>query len=883
MRIRKQNPNKSKTFTVLIVIGLVFTLFGFMLAKHNLPGYIKANFLLLKNPKVLSSFFEDNTLETLHIDVSFKNFQKILRKKEEALKIEKLFSSPEDFVNARINFDGKEHSCKIRLKGDLAKHWSGEKISLRVELKNGSIFKGMSNFSVQDPEIRKGTDEWLFLNSLAKENCMTIKYDFVNLVLNGKPMGIFAIQEHYSKEMIESNNRREGIILYFDEYLIWKKYPPNLFTNINWDTIFRSSKILVRNSKRIQKSNSLIRQKVTALELLRSLQEEKLEPSEIFCPDQLGKFLALAHLWNAEHALDPDDINFFYNPIISQLEPIGSDAQVGTYSHFCFFSSGVMKENWMNFALKDHSIASSYISYLSKFSSEEYINSLQLDFAEKEKKFRNLLIKEFIGMDRSTIWNSLPRIFSYDPWVKLIETAKKIRQELAENHIILGYANRDNFNKGIDLHLRNTTTQPIEVISFIYNDNNFSAKDSLSNNQKNEKNIFFNHSFILPPRDSSNWEKPKNYSFDLADHDEVDVSSQSISVICRFLGNPSPPLQIEVPIDHFSFIESDQPIKGDKKISQNMLKYLLDDNKSILFGSGLHDISSQIFIPAGYEVSIAPGATLSLAKNSTFVSMSPVYAVGSSSNPIAFDAVNQTWPGLFIAKTPTTSIFEHVEFRDVSGVGSGPNPQGLNLNGWTLTGGISFYRSDVSFKNCTFSNFSTEDALNIIDSSFTLNSCQFENSFSDAFDGDFVNGNLQDCFFKNIAGDGVDFSGSNASIQNCKFSKIGDKAISVGESSHVYIENSKIRDVSFGIVSKDLSKVEVRGDSMISNSKIANFSAFQKKSSFGSATIQVETRFLKYSEQDFLIQDGSIGLLNGELINSVSFDPIKLYEKQKKF
>ena len=58
-----------------------------------------------------------------------------------------------------------------------------------------------------------------------------------------------------------------------------------------------------------------------------------------------------------------------------------------------------MKENWVNIALKDHSIASSYIKYLNEFSSEEYIESLRLEFAEKENFLRNLLIKELIGMD----------------------------------------------------------------------------------------------------------------------------------------------------------------------------------------------------------------------------------------------------------------------------------------------------------------------------------------------------------------------------------------------------------------------------------------------------------------------------------------------------
>ena len=57
-------------------------------------------------------------------------------------------------------------------------------------------------------------------------------------------------------------------------------------------------------------------------------------------------------------------------------------------------------------------------------------------------------------------------------------TAKKIRQELAEKNIILGYANIDHSNKSIRLNLRNTTTQPVEVISLILNDKNFSASEN---------------------------------------------------------------------------------------------------------------------------------------------------------------------------------------------------------------------------------------------------------------------------------------------------------------------------------------------------------------------------------------------------------------------
>ena len=135
-----------------------------------------------------------------------------------------LVNSNDDFVKAEISHNGKTNRCKIRLKGDLSDHWSGEKISLRVEMKDNNLLKGMSRFSLQDPVTRNNTAEWLFVETLRREACMSVRYEFVNLTINGKKMGIYALEEHFSKELIEFNQRREGVIIGFDDYLLWKKF-----------------------------------------------------------------------------------------------------------------------------------------------------------------------------------------------------------------------------------------------------------------------------------------------------------------------------------------------------------------------------------------------------------------------------------------------------------------------------------------------------------------------------------------------------------------------------------------------------------------------------------------------------------------------------------
>ena len=165
--------------------------------------------------------------------------------------------------------------------------------------------------------------------------------------------------------------------------------------------------------------------------------------------------------------------------------------------------------------------------------------------------------------------------------------------------------------------------------------------------------------------------------------------------------------------------------------------------------------------------------------------------------------------------------------------------KGITSGGWNLTGGINFFKSDVNFSNCSFNNCFSEDALNIISSSFLISDCNFSYCLSDAFDGDFVIGELTGCKFEQIEGDGVDFSGSVVTVKDSIFNDIIDKAISVGEKSVVTVKNCEIDTVSFGVVSKDSSQTKVESGTMVKNASTAAFSSFQKKDSFGPASIHV--------------------------------------------
>ena len=875
MRFNSLRPKSINNRLPLVGVSLLLIFIGFIIGWKNIPGYLKANLTILSSTRVWDSLFEKNTLETIQLDISFKNLQKIENIRKVAIKNKRLVSSDSNFVKAVISKDSQNYDCNVRLKGDLPDHWTGEKFSLRVEMKGGALLNGMSRFSLQDPSTRMDTQEWLFLNSLKKEDIMAVRYNFINLILNGKEMGIYAIEEHFSKEMIEANNRREGIILRFNDNLVWKKHYPEELNNINWGSLFRISAPKTRLKSRVEKSIHLERQKETAINLLRGLQEETLESSKIFDVEKMGKFLALTHIWNAQHGLGLDDINFYFNPVTCLLEPIGFDAEVGLFPNFCLFTLGDRPDTWVNCVLKDPKISHSYIQYLGKFTNDAYVAALIESFNGIETNYRRLLIKEFIGKDPTTIWKNAYKIFEFDPYSELIGRVAQIKKELDEKDIIYCFAKPDKKNNKLTITIRNTTSQPVEIDNLSIKDNRLNLNQYLVNHSS----LTTSNRIIIDPNQPTAPVKEHQLIFDIP----LDVvfkknehQENGLFVNARFWGHDKVH-KIKIPVDNYLFNDELLPVKTGKLLLNKINAEIR--NNTIIFKSAKYHISGDVFIPEDFSVIIEPGSIFIFEENASFISHARILALGTSEKPIIFKAMHTKWPGLLILNATQSSTFNHVKFSNCHGVGTGPNPNGVSRNGWSMTGGVNIYNSDVSFKKCRFNQFQTEDALNIISSNFNLDSCDFSETFSDAFDGDFVTGSITDCRFSNILGDGVDVSGSNVKLSDCEFYNIKDKAISVGEGSNVDIYNIFIEKVSFGIVSKDLSVTKIR-DSTISNAGNAAFAAYQKKVAFGPAKLKVYSSNILSSKSSFLIQDLSNAWMDGEKIKSTSFSVRSLYDEQ---
>ena len=879
-RIEPSSLLRKKSFLFFILCSFVL---GIYFGWKNVPGKIKAHYNLLLSSELIPSLWEENDLKTIHLSINFKNFQKIALKREQALEIGKLEANSTDYVKANIADDNHPMECEVRLKGDLSDHWSESKWSLRVNMIKGNTLLGMSRFSLQDPVTRLNTNEWLYLQTLKREGLLSVRYDFVNLKINGKDMGIYAIEEHFSKEFIESNERRQGVVVSFDDYLNWRKEPANKVRNINVKTLYRSLPVKVRDSNRVKKNPILLKQTETAFHIVRKLQDGTMNGDEIFSPEKLGKFLAICHIWHAPHNLQINNINFFYNPISAQLEPIGFDAWANspTANPYCYFTAGDSEYSWFNHALRSPRVAYHYIKALSLFSKKNYEQSLKADLIEEEVKFRRLITRDLWGRSSASIWRNFTSLLNCEPWNAFELRNARIRDELSEKQPISAFGILSENNETLEIVLRNALTQPVEIIGFVINSEQFSALDNLVIPiDENFDYKVWQSSFVLPVQKFENQKIKGEFRFNLKPNLKFGMNLETpIYILARLLGLDSEPLKIKLPVN-YAIKKKLLPFSKTGKKALDDLGFIskLYPNQ-YLVSAGNHRVTTDLFVPADCTLLFKPNTSLLFDENCSIISLGSIMATGNVRQPIRFTSSGSSWAGILVYQSSIPSKFEHCIFQNINGVGNASNPNGIDREGWNMTGSVNLYHTEAAILNCRFDNLFTEDALNIIHSSFELNDSNFTNLFSDGFDGDFVRGAISNCNFEKIQGDGVDFSGSDVSISECHFHDIKDKAVSAGEKSKLEIDTISAVSVGYGVVSKDQSEVFL-SKSSIHNAGVAAIAAYQKKPEFGPAKIYVRDTGFSDSSQNFMIQSQSYCEHDSVRVETHDFSAQSLYQEK---
>jgi hypothetical protein len=799
---------------------------GSMRDPNNYINFFKKTPKIFKN--IIFGVERESELSVLYIDIKFKNLQKLLEDRENAFN--KRFGTDYRKVNAEITFNGEKIKSKIRLKGKLSDHWrSKHRMSFRVEIKGDYSVLGFKEFSLHKPSARQHPYDQTFQELQKNLNNISPSHGYVNLFVNGENWGIMNIEEHLTKELLEKQKFKESIIIEFgnEKHDGYKRTVKNLYDGYRISDPYINVNVL-HNKKYL--NNMLYRKYFSYIS-----NQNVLKINNLYDNDSFSKSLILSLIWNNTHGLSYKNSKYYFNPYNLKLYPITTDQ--------LFFSdikgklelpkpyekiilTNAFKENFEeNFALVKNAI----------LNSQEIINKWQKVFPLDQKiSFKSLI------ENQKLIEGDLYSVMKMDEVSDDTFQFNGINEEQAKS--LMSHIFAKHYENG-EIHIYNLTREKVRIKNI--------KTDSI--------NLLDFNDIIIEGK------SPLDYKPQIIYTDLKGIYDNKIEITTRISNDKN--LRTHK-LDYTLFVDDiNNPLREHTNINKlNFFEKIDDNNYKIKKGKWI--IKDPISISK--NLTIVKGTELMFEDNSYLIVKGNLKILGDENQKVVLRSADQSWKGIYVYEGGGQSIINHAKISDVSFLKDGI---------LELTGGVSFYMSDVKISNTSFINSNAEDFLNIIHSNFTLDNVSFSNSTSDAFDSDFSKGIIQNSFFDNITGDALDFSGSEVKIENTIFKNIQDKAISAGEESFLKINNIDADFIGVGVASKDASTVDIKNSSF-SNYKLFALMTYKKKAFYDYPVMNGIG--LKFDENNtsFIRQVNSYMQINGNIVKENEIDVDNLYENE---
>ena len=812
-------------YILYIFFALILFISGFSFQRFGVYGDILVPYFK-KEARSLSNLFTPYHGKTLNIDISFNDKKKLEQERNNALINN--YTQSFSYVSCELIEEGKKISAKIRFKGDLIEHLTGEKPSYRIKCQGENTIWGFKKFSIQHPARRNFINEWLFHKVLKREKMIGLRYFFAKIIINGEDLGIYAIEEHFDAQLLENNKRKDGLIIRFDEKWMWNSkydfstYPVKQeYTSGYGD--FNALPITSFNMAKLTKDSIKIQYLLDAKNLIEKLRNEQISISEVFDKSKLAKYFALVDLFGAFHTTLINNIRLYYNPLTMKLEPIGFDAGIDFNNYFLtFMIRGQNKHfDYLNF-FEDKSFYKAYLMELSEYSNSNFLETV-LETLKDEMSYNEAIINYEWPLKK---FNSQ----------SLYNRREYIKEILHPNRVL--ESNLVKFEKDrVVIEINNFQKLPITNFRLIVNDSIY---------------LDLKENIILDGRLKYELINQKDLEFFITDQLEIPFGKENIKLEVSFniLGIRKP-FQYKVNTIFEEFFPTDI-ITAQNLFTTKFL--IIDENtKTIIFKRGKIELNDDLIFPENYRIIIQDSTEIDFLNSSQFYTQSPLICKGTEKNPIIFTSSDSSSSGLLIYNVESKSEFDYCLFSNFKSSKSSRK-----------TGALTAYESIIKIKNSRFYNNKTEDAFNGIRSKVELNNLFFVNCYSDAIDLDFCTGKITESEFLNIGNDAIDFSGSDFNIEHINILDAQDKAISIGEESDVFGSNIRISNSNIGIAVKDKSIAEFHSI-QLKNLKIG-YSVYQKKPEFGPARLLINNSSNSDLKDLFLLEKNSKLRINNSKI-----------------
>lgn len=438
--IAQPRPRSSQALQVGLLV-LVFVL-GFVISQQNwhrpLTAFVAA---FVQRPAfTVAALFHRSDLPTLHVDLRFREYQRLLDKRDQALNLGANVASDLDYVPASIRHAGATIPVQMRLVEGPAEGLGGEAWPFEVTVEGGETLLGLRRFTLT-PADATALSTWGYLETLRQTDLPAPRYHLIRLVLNGSPRGFYTLEEQPTPDSLTEQGRACEAIVYFAPSTYWEAYArlgdalPG--SGFQYAQVAVDCRPLAIDQTAASGSAPSIAC-VDAARLLRELQAGDLTPSDLFDAEKMGTFLALTTLWHGASELDWRTTRLAYDPGTGNLEPVG----VGQ----SFTPVTPLPQSLID----DPGIQVAYARALAQFSQPDYLTHLQADLSDDLEAIQLALGTELGYLEL--------------PWVGLKDHQAAMRRLIAPTQPLLAYVEAEDAADTSALMLRLSNVQPFPVV-----------------------------------------------------------------------------------------------------------------------------------------------------------------------------------------------------------------------------------------------------------------------------------------------------------------------------------------------------------------------------------------------------------------------------------
>ena len=781
------------------------------------------------------------------------------------------------YVPGKFVADGREYDVEVRYRGGGFPHWSEAKKSLRLKFSKNNLFESQSQINLIIP-LERGYIAEEFNNFRAKRLGLIVpKSKFVTISLNGDKPALYWEVEHFTKEFVETGEWSGDANLYaegdfwqqqiYTDLGYWKKFltDPTQASKNNYSEFNRFLNTLNNSSDEFFNENifniidkeNFYAWNIHSI-LAGSTHQDYAHNFRVYFDKSVGKLKII-----------PWDLMLYNNAKTTLGNSEGIEANMNPLAQRIFINQQFLQERndrlWLY--LKDPNNLQEELSYF-----DELYLTVQKAFYDDPVRNRSYgFFEKFVLGTRTALENNFNRF-------RLLfiegEASYLLENSLNNDNLNLIIAHSDSLAPVYLFEFYIEFAKDQELIPFeVYADGRKICEytENSLDLKKNRVKVKCNKHNLNPLVTSFNVNednpvvyyayriyraRKKQDALTIVSKQKIDFQS-ILKIKAKIKNSYTDNTLDEVEgyiVDNTEFANFEDISKTPQEFVSSNPRFYLNFAKEIVLPSGLYIFSENIVIPRNTKLIILPGAQINLTNDASFISYSPVSAIGTATNKIYIRGESDGLGENFgVLDNKGLSKFEYVEFS-----GGGES----TVNGAFFSGMLAIHHADSIVKHSIFRDAQGDDALNIKYASSTISYNLFADNSADAIDYDFSGGTIEHNKFIDNGNDGIDTSGSDVLIQYNYIATSGDKCMSIGEKSTSVIFNNVLNNCLIGIEVKDLSTPIIINNVIVNND--IGINEYQKKPIFGGGMGKVYNTIIWDNKESVTLDDVS----RIEIINS---------------